>query len=257
MLLDAGCPIDLCDSQQRTPLLAAIIHGLIPVIQLLITHGANLAVVDNMGRSALDLCLDANTKLKEETRLEVIQLLLDAGCPANVQNVYGETPLHLAVAGGLTSIAYHLFTTYGVDATAVDNNGRSALHLCLDTSSYILTSLRYEFVRLFIDAGCDCLLPDRNGDTPLRLAIQHQDPRIVSYLLGVGASLYDVQDLWSLDLQWAAAEYWYTSAIIVVEAQWQEKWATTIANEGEWITRTLCCIIYPEVLVLRWCYWCY
>lgn len=53
-LLQQGAPINAVDGSGRTALILAVIHGHAPVVQRLLTLGANKSVVDKEGLGALD-----------------------------------------------------------------------------------------------------------------------------------------------------------------------------------------------------------
>ena len=78
---------------KSTPLILAIKHGKIPIISLLLEHGANVEGKDNVGKTALLTACECRGD-----PYEIILLLLDHGANVNTVDKYGNTALHLCAA---------------------------------------------------------------------------------------------------------------------------------------------------------------
>ncbi|KAG2458143.1 PP16A phosphatase, partial [Polypterus senegalus] len=61
ILLEAGADVNACDSELWTPLHAAATCGHLSLVELLISHGANLLAVNADGNMPYDLCEDEMT----------------------------------------------------------------------------------------------------------------------------------------------------------------------------------------------------
>ncbi|KAG6334089.1 hypothetical protein ID866_5005, partial [Astraeus odoratus] len=202
LLLDAGCPIDLRDSQQRTPLLVAVTHGLLYIVKLLLARGASAVFVDEAGNSALHWSARIHCDtLPERTRLALVQLLLKAGCPIDVRNFQQKTPLLVAAGRGYTSLVRVLLAS-GADVNAVDKYGDGALHWSLATATGLAEENRVELIQVLLEAGSLSDLPDSRQNTPLLLAAAGGFPAAVRLLLEHGANASSVDDNSDSALHW-------------------------------------------------------
>jgi ankyrin repeat protein len=104
----------------KSPLLVTCIAGNLEALQLLLAEGANLALKNEIGDSALHLCCLWG-------RSDMVKYLLDSKISLiNVreQNCLGNTPLHKACAKGYSEIATML-TLKGASLLAVNNEGQT------------------------------------------------------------------------------------------------------------------------------------
>lgn len=88
VLVQAGQPVNVVDSEGRTPLHAAARNGRLDVINELIRSGASVFAADKKGRTPLHLAV-----LGRST--EVVDALLAAGAPRTVRDQDGNTPRDL------------------------------------------------------------------------------------------------------------------------------------------------------------------
>ncbi|MBN9657762.1 MAG: ankyrin repeat domain-containing protein [Acidobacteria bacterium] len=96
-LLELGAPVDGVAGRDRlTPLMYAAAASGLPVVSLLLQHGASTAAKNRNGSSVLHLAVANNADL------EIIRLLLDsgAGVHADAVNAFGLTPRKLAEKAG-------------------------------------------------------------------------------------------------------------------------------------------------------------
>lgn len=85
VLVQAGQPVNVTDSDGRTPLHAAARAGRLDVVNELLRSGASVFAADNKGRTPLHLAV-----LGRST--EVVDALLAAGAPRTVRDQDGNTP---------------------------------------------------------------------------------------------------------------------------------------------------------------------
>ena len=128
------------DEQGFTPLTFAIFNDRIEMAQLLLDAGANLEARDNFGRTALDTAIHWSTSREN---IEAVQLLLDAGADPQTTLV-----------------------------KAIQN----------DKSPPVVQAL--------IDAGADLEARTGDGPTPLMLAVSSNNIEMVQLLLHAGADIY-------------------------------------------------------------------
>ena len=247
LLVGYGCDPLEANPCGNTPLHFAIGRGYIPIAQYLLTLGAHLPpdflvtrtldyliwspptriirfLIEN-GVNVLAQNSDEDSVLHnllqllydDETALEVVEALVGYGCDPLHTNIYGKTPLHIAIERGHISVTRYLLTLgsplprdllvtlnhnisrwgtipmvrflveNGVDVLAHASNGDSAIHIvlqCLDDDENAL-----ETVKLLVSYGCDPLGANACGITPLHFAIEQGYVSVAQYLLTLGAHL--------------------------------------------------------------------
>lgn len=181
LLLEAGCFIDVRNSKGEVPMHLAAGRGFLSVIRLLLAWVADVTPVDMAGNSALHWCLTATFRHNEEACLQTAQLLVDVGCPPDLPNSLGETPLHLAASSGFDSVM-GLILTRGANPASVDNSGDSALHKCLSAPA-LQGDVCLKVAQRLVKAGCPICIPNSHGKTPLHLASSRGFALVVSFLL--------------------------------------------------------------------------
>ncbi len=150
-----------------------IIHfwiiNVIPVLQLLIEHGANVDAEDDFGATAL-----VRAQMKEN--IEAMAFLLDKGAKTSytVPQRGINSTLNLAAYWGTTldrSLAMvRTFLKYGSDVNFRGLNGGTPLHWALRT--HLGNTNFSEIVLLLLDNGASVNVQDGFGLTPLNAAIR-------------------------------------------------------------------------------------
>ena len=162
----------------ETPLMsAAWDEENLDVMRLLITAGADVNMVDELGESALSTaCNEGNT--------EAAKLLVGAGADVNVANDEGHTSLMSAAMWSDAELVEILLKA-GANLDAADDDGYTALNAnasqkepwfaedeteCVPPLINALISGSPECVRLLLEYGAVPDLESDNGTTPLALA---------------------------------------------------------------------------------------
>jgi hypothetical protein len=104
-LLLKGTRIDVADDRLRTPLHQAALYGLVDVVQALIQRGADVCAVDEEWNTALHLAVENPDETKS---IEVVGMLIEAKCPVDAQNYWGQTALHCAIEASAFGSIKHL-----------------------------------------------------------------------------------------------------------------------------------------------------
>jgi ankyrin repeat protein len=206
MLLDAGVDINAVDAYRKTACYVAIFHVQFDALKLLVERGANLDVVDDVGRSLLSnvaqygkgerfafLLLDAGAPLDGLSNGElmafvssdaVFDRLLARGVNLTAtRDEYGATLCHYVARNVKCEEDFRFFLVNicGNDAVhAVDNDGKTPLH-CASSSGNDLA------VRVLVEFGAEIDRQDNNGGTALITAIVVMQPSCVELLLTLGA----------------------------------------------------------------------
>ncbi|HEV2601991.1 MAG TPA: ankyrin repeat domain-containing protein [Candidatus Babeliales bacterium] len=131
-------------------------------------------VGSNALASALLSAVGASFMGDEDTRLKVVQLLLDRGAPIESSDNGGRTPLMLAVAGGHLDAAKILLER-GADITVRSRQGGNIL------SSVPMGNVA--FMRFLLDNKFDIETKDLQNRTILMHAVRYNDVPMVAFLL--------------------------------------------------------------------------
>jgi ankyrin repeat protein len=97
-LLEHGANPNVRDFEQATPLIRAVFNGDKEIVELLLSHKAEVNAQDKNGRSALHWASLAVQNNRDMT--PITQLLIVAGADVNVRDNAGRTPLQLAEGSG-------------------------------------------------------------------------------------------------------------------------------------------------------------
>lgn len=192
MLLDAGAPIDAVNSEGLSALGMAARAGNEPVLKLLLERGARVEPAH--GLSALIAAASAVADLPALTRrllkaradvravdklgrtalhvaalhghAEMVELLLTAGAAIDARDAQGVTALMEAARAGANRVLKRLVFRKP-DAAALDNAGRSALHIACQSKN-----ADCETLRALLGIGADPTLCNRDGKRAVELAAQ-------------------------------------------------------------------------------------
>ena len=132
-----------------------------------------LSAQDDTGETALHRAVEGG-------HLEIIHLLIKAGCKVDVVNKVGETVLHRAVEGGHLEIV-HLLIKAGCNVDAVNVYGMTAL--------MIASIYKIEIVKLLISAGCNVNIVNKVDETALHIAVEGGHLEIIHLLIKAGCNV--------------------------------------------------------------------
>ena len=176
-LLRDGAGVQARDQQGRTGLLAATYHNHVEVAKLLIEAGADVNAQDALQNSPLLLAGASGY-------LEILKLTLTAHPDFTLYNRYGGTALIPACERGHVAVVKELLKTK-IDVNHINRLGWTAL-----LEAILLSDggpAHQEIVRMLLAAGADPNLPDHDGATPLRHALQKGHRVIADLLRAAGA----------------------------------------------------------------------
>lgn len=181
LLLKRGGDVNAI-SDDGTCLHMAVLYGFVKSVQILLEHKPKVDLEtlypssrgtdSDDGYSALSLACDKGIALP-------VQLLLEAGANMNHRTRLGKRPLDICVLNGNIDAASVLLE-FRVPIDYTDEKGNMVLHRISDSTPS-------ELVRKLVNAGADLHASNKNGVTPLQVAVEAQNITVVEYLLSKNA----------------------------------------------------------------------
>ncbi len=161
----------------QTPLHLAAIYGHNAIAKYLLENNADTTVQDSSGA----------TPLHEAVRygnVEIIKSLLNSGANVNARDNLGKTPVMLILPKDKTAEIYKLLITYRADLSQKDMFGDTVLH----TASML--NVGASTFSVLINGGADVNARNKEGVTPLAIAVQKNDLETVKLLTSAGADIH-------------------------------------------------------------------
>ncbi|XP_073760366.1 nuclear factor NF-kappa-B p100 subunit isoform X2 [Callorhinus ursinus] len=176
--------VNLTNHLHQTPLHLAVITGQKSVVSFLLQVGADPALLDRHGDSAVHLALRAGAGAPD-----LLRALLRSGVPAMPQLLHmpdfeGLYPIHLAVRARSPE-CLDLLVDSGAEVEAAERQGgRTALHLATEMEELGLVTHLVTKLRANVNARTFA------GNTPLHLAAGLGSPTLTRLLLKAGADIH-------------------------------------------------------------------
>ncbi|KAM5272243.1 nuclear factor NF-kappa-B p100 subunit isoform 2-T2 [Ctenodactylus gundi] len=176
--------VNLTNHLHQTPLHLAVITRQARVVSFLMQVGADPALLDRHGDSAMHLALRAGVGAPD-----LLRALLHSGAPTTTQLLHvpdfeGLYPVHLAVRARSPE-CLDLLVDSGADVEAVERQGgRTALHLATEMEELGLVTHLVTKLRANVNARTFA------GNTPLHLAAGLGSPTLTRLLLKAGADIH-------------------------------------------------------------------
>ncbi|GAB1312345.1 Heterokaryon incompatibility domain-containing protein [Madurella fahalii] len=180
--------INYRNGDRQTALMLAVVNSQQLLFRKLLELGADLDLQDGQKRTALMMAIEKND-------LECVDSLLDANADPNIHDEQGYTALHYAAESGEPRMIRLLLNSgwdllRPVELDAVDNHGRTALHIALEKLPMRQQGLPVPYqqrgVRLvwqyLIRYGARLNIQDEEGQTPLHRAVRRNQIDTVDVL---------------------------------------------------------------------------
>jgi ankyrin repeat protein len=187
LLERAALLLDAKDAEGWTPLMYAVYHGRLDMVELLLQHGADIEAVENSNSTALIVASFAK-------QASVALYLLQAGANMTAVDCDGHTALTAAVqAGSLASV--QLLLDHGADIKEIDKEGQNALFTAaLEGHVFMLEVLTQH--------GLDATSVDNKGMTLLMAAAASEHQAAAEWLIlrGVGVNRVNIDGATALHI---------------------------------------------------------
>lgn len=201
-LLSQDPDLEARDRGGQTSLLVASVKGHKDIVELLLARGAAVDAQDKDGRTPLlALAAEKSTASTWNTGgRDTARLLITHGSNVDFKDQIGRTPLLWAATNGHYDLVEMLLEK-GASVFAVNNRGRTALHLAIDSSDATFTD---DIMRLLLHHQANACATSDGGWTPLHNAAQKGLTSVVELLLESGASVNATLSNGMTALHWAA-----------------------------------------------------
>ncbi|KAG2176715.1 hypothetical protein INT44_007379 [Umbelopsis vinacea] len=220
LLLSKGAAVDSKDAKAKTPLHHAAGSGHLGLVSLLLSEGAAIDAQDNHWEtplcyavihgskevSAFLLSKDADINSERQSKVliyaakggheEVVELLLNAGCAIDIQDIFERTALHYAAKGGHEKVVA-LLLRKGAAVDARTEVGETALHFASENG-------HLEVFSLLLNGGANVHTIAGGSGTSLHCAAKNGHQDIVAQLLNAGALIESKYDFGQTALLFAA-----------------------------------------------------
>ncbi|MDR1902986.1 MAG: ankyrin repeat domain-containing protein [Treponema sp.] len=174
MLMRNRADLEARDAEGNTPFMEALISGLPGPVERLADSGSDIMTRNIRGDTPLHLAVSMN-------RADMVSLLLGWGASIHARNAQGRTPLQNAFAVS-SEMVRSLLTKDRLYSS--DDNGSSPLHIAVQEKA------DPDMLKVIMDQGAKVSAIDREGRTPLRLAVDTEEWELVKVLTLAGADVF-------------------------------------------------------------------
>jgi ankyrin repeat protein len=111
--------------------------------------------------------------------LEIVKYLLEQKADIEIKNNEGNTPLHVAVLNHRLEVIHYLVEQSTVNLNTPGNRGNTALHFAMTIRD---AKFSLEIVKYLLEKKAILKVKNRDGHTPINLAIINRHYEIIQYL---------------------------------------------------------------------------
>ncbi|XP_043331081.1 fibronectin type 3 and ankyrin repeat domains protein 1 isoform X2 [Cervus canadensis] len=174
ILQGGNVKVDVPNKFGFTALMVAAQRGYTRLVKILISHGTDVNLQNGSGKDSLMLACYAG-------HLDVVKYLRRHGASWDTRDLGGCTALHWAADGGHCDVIEWMIGD-GCEVDVVDAGSRWTPLMRVSA-----VSGNREVASLLIDAGADVNVKDKDGKTPLMVAVLNNHEELVQLLLDRGA----------------------------------------------------------------------
>ncbi|CAI9178267.1 unnamed protein product [Rangifer tarandus platyrhynchus] len=174
ILQGGNVKVDVPNKFGFTALMVAAQRGYTRLVKILVSHGTDVNLQNGSGKDSLMLACYAG-------HLDVVKYLRRHGASWDTRDLGGCTALHWAADGGHCNVIEWMIGD-GCEVDVVDAGSRWTPLMRVSA-----VSGNQEVASLLIDAGADVNVKDKDGKTPLMVAVLNNHEELVQLLLDRGA----------------------------------------------------------------------
>lgn len=171
--LNLGADITSRDRLKRSSLHYATLKGSLDLAKFLIDVGADVNAKDFMD----------NVPLHTTRNIEIVKLLVRSGADLSVKEGVSEFPvLHNFINSPDNLEIFKFLIPLGIDVNASDCDGYTTLHRIADINCNLS-----KLVDIMVLHGADINAKNKFGETPLHIAVKHENEILVESIYKSGA----------------------------------------------------------------------
>ncbi|WP_064643556.1 ankyrin repeat domain-containing protein [Orientia tsutsugamushi] len=160
----------------------AVLYKHINMATFLLNNGADVDLQDGYGITALHYAI------ARDYNANMVMLLLNSGANVNVPDTQGVTPLHCVITHTYSSVdKIELLVSRGGDINVQKNNGRTVLHDAAERG-------QKDIVEWLLSRNANALLRDNSGKIPAHFAAKYGYKDVMKLLLDRDHSVINLQD---------------------------------------------------------------
>ena len=189
-------------NKDSTCLIDAVKRGWLEVVAALVNLGADVDALDSTVRTALSYSV-------EKGYMPITSFLIECGANPEIRDHEKRTPLSRAASAGLTTVVKWLLRMKQVDLNSVDSCGLTPL-------AHAVKSGNYSTVDVLLENRAKTETPGIVYSSPLLLAIENNDDKMVERLLRAGANHQIKYPSTGMTPLWFAAEFEYKKIVTLL-----------------------------------------
>ncbi|XP_062581961.1 uncharacterized protein LOC134243737 isoform X2 [Saccostrea cucullata] len=183
-LIKHGADLNLCDTNGRSPLHAALEGGHSFAMKILVRHKANVNQADHVGMTPLHLTSQLGN-------VEEVEILLSANADVNSLDINGRSPLHCCTSG----LVSKRLIQHGAKVNEKDKEGKSPLHvaverLCDKTSNVTDSIESLAIINELIVNGANICLYDNEMKTVIHKTVYADHAHLLIEILSYDITSY-------------------------------------------------------------------
>ncbi len=200
----------------QTPLHLAAIMGHNAIAKYLLECDADTGVQDSSGATPLHEAIRYGN-------IEIAKALLNSGADVNAKDNLGKTPVMLILPKDKLAELYKLLITYRADLSQKDMYGDSVLHTAA------MQAVDGTTIILLISGGADVDARNKEGVTPLAIAVQKGNTENVRLLTAAGANIHtqDTNGMSPLSVAFDSSEEMFEAVVNQSNATQQDSEGNT------------------------------